>query len=303
MSFLDTFCEMIVILAAMAVGFLANRLEILGGNADAKLSKLILNITLPAMTIGSVASGSSLPEIREILSVLRIAVIFYGLELVFVLLVPRLLKGKKGEQGVWKFVLMFPNVGFVGFPVAVALFGQEALFYAVILTLPFGVLSSMLAPVFLGSTGKFRWKLLATPCVIAAVIALILSLTKIPLPPIVGETFSFIGNITVPLSLLVVGSLLASLPAKQIFTSFRLWILAALRLLALPLLFWLIVSRMDFAPLVRNVALVQMAMPVATNGSMFCMEYGGDKEAMAQTTLLTTAASILTIPLIAAAFF
>lgn len=41
-------------------------------------------------------------------------------------------------------------------------------------------------------------------------------------------------------------------------------------------------------------------MPVAVNGSMLCLEYGGDKECMAQATLLTTAASILTIPLVAA---
>ena len=50
----------------------------------------------------------------------------------------------------------------------------------------------------------------------------------------IGECLDFVGDITVPLSLLVVGSLLAGLPAKQVFSSPRLWILSALRLLALP---------------------------------------------------------------------
>jgi hypothetical protein len=48
-----------------------------------------------------------------------------------------------------------------------------------------------------------------------------------------------------------------------------------------------------------GITVVEMAMPVAVNGSMLCLEYGGDKECMAQATLLTTVASIVTIPLIA----
>ena len=53
--------------------------------------------------------------------------------------------------------------------------------------------------------------------------------------------------------------------------------------------------------LVLGIAVIQMSMPVAVNGSMLCMEYGGDQSCMAQITLVSTAASIVTIPLLAAA--
>ena len=50
---------------------------------------------------------------------------------------------------------------------------------------------------------------------------------------------------------------------------------------------------------VLGIAVSQMAMPVAVNGTLLSMEYGGDTECMAQITFLTTAASILTIPIVA----
>ena len=45
--------------------------------------------------------------------------------------------------------MAFPNVGFIGYPVAVALFGPEALFYAVILVLPFNLMAFTLGPLML----------------------------------------------------------------------------------------------------------------------------------------------------------
>ena len=48
-----------------------------------------------------------------------------------------------------------------------------------------------------------------------------------------------------------------------------------------------------------QVAVIQMAMPVAANGTMLCLEYGGDKHCMAQATFLTTLLAMVTVPLLA----
>ena len=76
-----------------------------------------------------------------------------------------------------------------------------------------------------------------------------------------------------------------------------------MRLLVLPVVLCLILRRMGTDPLVLGVAVTQMAMPAAMNGSLLCMEYGGDAECMAQVTLVSTLASILTIPILAALLF
>ncbi len=301
MNFLDVFGEMLVILFCMAAGFLSHKLGYLGGGTDRGLSKLILNVTMPCLIIGSVATGDTLPEAGEILTVLKVAAVYYGLGLLSAAFVPKLLGGTDKQQGVWRYTLVFSNMAFIGYPVSVALFGPEALFYAVILVMPFNLLSYSLGPLMLAGQAKFRWQQLTSPCIVASVAALVVALGRIRLPAIAGECLNLVGGLTTPLSLLVVGSLLAELPFRQAFTSPRLWALMAVRLLALPAVLWLLLGWTGIGtPLVAGIAVILMAMPTAVNGSMLAMEYGGDTECMAQSIFLTTLMSIVTIPVLAA---
>lgn len=300
MSFFDTLCEMLVLLFAIVLGYGANRMGIMGGEMDQKVSKLLLTFTLPSMILAAVVTGDALPGLAEVLSILKVALVFYLLEAVFMLAVPRFLGGTPAQKGVWRYALMFPNVGFIGYPVAVALFGQEALFYAVVLALPFNLMSFALGPLLLAGAKRFKLRQVFSPCVVASLLALILALSGLRPPVLLGEMLDFVGGITVPLSLLLVGSLLAGLPAGQVFASPKLWILSVLRLLVLPAVLCLILRGLGIGYMVLGVAVTQMAMPVAVNGSMLSMEYGGDTQCMAQVTFLSTLASIITIPVVAA---
>lgn len=300
MSFFDTLSEMLVILFAMALGYLAHRLGYLNGEVDRKLCKLLLNITMPAMIVASVVNGESMPGVGTILSILGVSAVFYLVEFAFVLAAPKFLGGTPAQKGVWRYALTFPNVAFIGYPVAVALFGSEALFYAVILVMPFNLLSYTLGPLMLAGAARFQWKQMLSPCVVAAVVALALALTGIRPVSLVGEMLGFVGDITVPLSLVIIGSLLADLPARQVLSSPRIWVLTALRLLVLPTLLLVILRALGIESMVLGIAVTQMAMPVAINGTMLSMEYGGDTDSMAQATFLSTLGSIVTIPVIAA---
>ena len=80
MNFWDVFGEMLVILFAIAAGYGANRLGYLGGKIDQKVSKLLLNITMPAMIVAAVITGEELPGLGTILSILEVGVVFYLLK-------------------------------------------------------------------------------------------------------------------------------------------------------------------------------------------------------------------------------
>lgn len=290
---------MVVILVTMAAGYGSNRLGYLTGETNGRISKLILNVTLPCMILSTVLTGSVLPAFSEIMSVLKVTAIFYIMEGVLMLFVPKLVGGTAGEKGVWRFALAFPNVGFIGYPVNVALFGPEALFYAVIVALPFNVLSFTTGPLMLVGWKKIQWKKLISPCSIAAVLGLLIALTRIRLPAIIGECVQFVGDVTVPLSLILMGSLLAGLPVRRVFGSVRLWVMSALRLVVMPALLCLILRNFDLPYIVMGVAVMQMAMPVAVNGTMLSMEHGGDTACIAQATFIMTLLSVVTIPLVA----
>lgn len=302
MSFFSVFGKMMEILVTMLAGILCHKLGYLGGEIDQKLSKLILNITMPAMIVGAVINSDSMGGLAEILEILKVSVIFYGLAFLFVAVVPRFLGGTPAQKGVWRYSLSFSNVGFIGYPVAVALYGPGALFYAAILALPFNVMSFSLGPLMLAGRSRFKWRYLFSPCVVASLIALACALFGFRPPTAIGEMAEFLGSATVPLSLLVLGSLLAGLPAKQVLTSPRIWVLTVLRLIVMPVILFYCLKPMGLIPEILGIAVTQMAMPVAVNGTLLSIEYGGDTEAMAQVTFLSTVASMVTIPLIATIF-
>lgn len=300
MNFWDVFGQMLVILTAIAAGFLASHLGFLNAEADQRLSRTVLNITNPCMIVGAVATGSALPETSVILRILLVALVFYVVEFAAVLALPHLVGGTPAQKGVWRFVLAFPNVGFIGYPVAVALFGEEALFYAVVLTIPFNLLSFTLGPLMLGGELRFSWKQFLTPCIVASVISLAVALTHTQIPAQIGEMLDMVGDVTVPLALMLVGSELAKLPLRQMLGGPRVWAVVIIRLLALPVLFsGVLLLLMDLPEMLYGVAVSQMAMPVAVTGTLMCATYGGDQRSMAQVTFLTTVMSIVTIPILA----
>ena len=302
MNFMDTFNEMVVILFAVGIGYLAHRLGYLGGEINQKLSKLILNITTPALILSSMANEENLPSVGEVLSILFVAVVFYAMEFVFALIVPKLVGGTPKEIGVWRFLLCFPTVGFIGYPLVEAIFGHTGLFYAVILVMPFNLLNYSLGPLMLSGKIRFHWKQLLSPCILMALLTLILTLAGIHVPPMIGAMAEIVGDVNIPLSLLVLGSMLAGMSARKVLTSVRMWILSAVRLLAMPAALGVVLHLMGTDPLVLGVAVAQMAMPVAVNGTMLCLEFDGDVEAMAQVTFMTTVLSIVTIPLAVSLF-
>lgn len=298
MDFFAILQRMLVILFAVAAGFVCRKLNFLGGETDQKISKLLLNLTMPCMILAAVINGETLPEASVVLGIFKVSVVFYGLEFLFAFLIPRFLPGTPGQKGVWRFALAFPNVGFIGYPVAVALFGEESLFYAVLLVMPFNLLSFTLGPLLLTGAKRFSLRKMFSPTVVASLLSLVMALARIRPPAFTGELLAFLGDITVPLSLLFTGSILAGL--EHMTPSPKLILLSVVRLLILPVVLCPILRMMGTDSLILGIAVTQMAMPVAVNGSLLCMEHGGDAESMAQLTLISTAASMITIPVVAA---
>ena len=300
MNFFASLSNMSVVLVGIAVGYLAHKLGILGGETDRKLTKLLLTITLPAMTLGAVATSEELPDVSTLLGILEAAVAFYVISFLLAIFVPRLLGGTPLQRSVWRFALCFPNVGFIGIPVCTAFLGEEAMIYAVILTLPFNVISYTLGPLMLtGGFQDFSLRKMLNPAVVSSALALVMTLLRVRPPHLVGECLNFVGDITVPMSLVIIGSLLAETSVREVLGSPRLWAMTVLRLAVLPVLLALALRPLHLGAMAVNVAVLQMAMPVAANGSMLAMEYGGDVQCMAKVTFLTTLCSLLTVPVLA----
>lgn len=310
MDFLPIFTKMVELFLIIIIGYVSTKLGVITKEIKAGLAKLILNIAIPCTIISSVANSEHIPSGKQIITLLLVSGSSY-IVLFILSKITALIMGARGiQKGAVEFGIMFSNVGFIGFPVTQAIFGTEALLYTTMFNMPFNLLCyslgvSMLNGKNLTETNKeINWKhtmkLIFTPAMVSSLVAVIMALTKFQGPAMIGDTLEMVGNITTPGALLVIGSSLSEIPVKAMFNNVRAYVFTLMSVVVTPLVMYCIYRPFTASdPMLLGVCVIISAMPVATAGTMLCVEYGGDERFMAQITFLTTLASVVTIPLMA----
>lgn len=298
---------MLTLFAIVIIGYVAGKLGYLGGDFDRQLSRLVINITCPALILSSAMTGD-LPDRRFILPLLLISVITYIALTVAAFLLPRYITKREDDRGPIGFALMFGNVGFMGYPVVASIFGHEAIFYAAVLNVVNTFTVFTIGTILI--TGKsevegkrFEKKVLySTPMLAAYLTMLIVALEINNIPGFISQSLTMIGNITVPAALLIVGSSMSQLPIRSLLGNTSVYLTTVLRLVLLPLAVYYLTSLLGFSQLVVNINTVVIAMPVATYGTILCLKYNKDTTFISEVTFITTLLSMISIPLLTMLF-
>jgi predicted permease len=294
---------MMTLFAIVIVGYMAGKLGYLGGDFDRQLSRLVINITCPALILSSAMAGE-LPDRHLILPLLLISVITYIILTGAAFLLPRYLTKKKDDEGPIGFALMFGNVGFMGYPVVASIFGHEAVFYAAVLNVVNTFAVFTIGTILI--TGKsevegkhFQKKVLySTPMIAAYLTMAIVALEIDNIPEVISQPLTMLGNITVPAALLIIGSSMSNLPLRSLLGNSSVYATTLMRLVMVPLTMYYLCRALGFSETVVNINTVVIAMPVATYGTILCLRHEKDASLMTEVTFITTLCSMLTIPLL-----
>ena len=291
---------MITLFAIVVVGYAAGKLGYMGGTFDKRLSKVVIDITCPALILSSAMTGQ-LPDRRFILPLLLISVITYVVLTGVAYLLPRYLTRRQADEGVIGFALMFGNVGFMGYPVVASIFGHEAIFYAAVLnvvnTFAVFTIGTILITGKSVEGRKFQKKVLySTPMLAAYVTMAIVALRIEGIPAFISQPLTMIGNITVPAALLIVGSSMSHLSPRAMLGDATVYATTLFRLALLPIAIHYLCRTLGFSEFVVNINTIVIAMPVATYGTILCLRHGKDTTLITEVTFITTLLSMLTIP-------
>ena len=237
---------MLTLFAIVVVGYIAGKLGYMGETFDKRLSKVVIDITCPALILSSAMTGE-LPDRRYILPLLGISVLTYALLTGVALLLPRFLTKKKDDEGVIGFAMMFGNVGFMGYPIVASIFGHEAVFYAAVLNvvntftvftigtmLVVGKNQSTVEEKEMSRKKMLRKVLYSTPMLSAYLTMLIVALEIKDIPEFISQPLTMIGNITVPAALLIIGSSMSQLPLRALLGNGTIYATTLMRLAILP---------------------------------------------------------------------
>ena len=299
---------MLTLFALVVVGYVAGKLGYLGGDFDRQLSRLVINITCPALILSSAMTGE-LPDRQFILPLLLISVITYILLAGAAFLFPRYLTKNKADEGPIGFALMFGNVGFMGYPVVASIFGHEAVFYAAVLNVVNTFAVFTIGTVLITGRGEVEQKrfekkvLYSTPMLAAYLTMAIVALRIDNIPAAISQPLTMLGNITVPAALLIIGSSMSNLSLRTMLGNRTVYATSLMRLAILPVVVHFLMRMLGFSDFVVNINTLVIAMPVATYGTILCLKYEKDTTTMTEVTFITTLLSMISIPLLVMLLF
>lgn len=299
---------MLTLFALVVVGYVAGKLGYLGGDFDRQLSRLVINITCPALILSSAMTGE-LPDRQFILPLLLISVITYILLAGAAFLFPRYLTKNKADEGALGFALMFGNVGFMGYPVVASIFGHEAVFYAAVLNVVNTFAVFTIGTVLITGRGEVEQKrfekkvLYSTPMLAAYLTMAIVALRIDNIPVAISQPLTMLGNITVPAALLIIGSSMSNLSLRTMLGNSTVYATSLMRLAILPVAVHFLMRMLGFSDFVVNINTLVIAMPVATYGTILCLKYEKDTTTMTEVTFITTLLSMVSIPLLVMLLF
>lgn len=298
--------QLIKFFIIMGVGYFLYKKGLMDSDFNKKLTNIIIRVTMPCLIVSSVFGVSEDRNYSKVLFVFLVAIIMY-ISLTFLgMLVANIIGLKKEDKGLYTFMTIFGNTGFLGFPLVEAVLGKEAVFYTSIFNMIFNLfiftvgIKAINYPNETGSEDKKSRivKLLTHPGIIGALLAIVIYFSNIQIPDILSSTITTMGSVTSPVAMLLMGASLAKIPVNRLFNDVKIYIFTIIKMIAIPVLTGLLINMFIKDELIACVTLIMSAVPVANNSVMFAIEYNKDEETAAKNVFISTLFSIISIPVV-----
>ena len=301
--------------AVVALGLVMMRSGLLPAGAPQVLNAFAFWVALPALVLGAIASQplATVFEPRFFAGML----ISGGVVFAAVWIASRRCRPSNlgatgdtaGDAAVHAITATVSNLGYLGLPLTLVLFGPRAagpmamaILAEVAVLLSLGMVLAGRRPAA-GSTRASRiqavWRsVLTNPVLWAIAIGLLFSARAVPLPGLVQRLVDFVGPAAGPAALFALGGLMVTWPSRA--TGARALALAAAKLALYPALAWLVLSQVfGLEPFWVQVGTLIAALPPAATSLTVAQREGADVEGVAASIVVATALACITWPLLA----
>lgn len=306
MNFFDIFNQVLVLFILILVGYIVTKKGMLSPHGTRDLSILVLYVTLPAMIIRSMQFDFSPELLLSSGKMAMIAGFVYAFAIFLSYALTHILGFKGKQRDVLQAAMIFPNVGFMGYPVVNAIYGAEGVFFASLFNIPFDIVMWTVGIHLMrrhGDSKETTYKnplfIFLNPGTIAVTIGFILFAFSIKLPGPIDSTLAYLASATTPVAMITVGSILSRTEVYSIFKNSSLLITAFIKMILIPAVLYFALRLFNMQGYFLAIPVLITAMPVAANVAIFAVKYENDSNTASQAVFLTTLMSVLTIPIIA----
>ena len=294
--------QMIQLFIMIAVGYGLGKIKLLNCDFQNQLTKFVLNLTMPCMIIASVLSSQTVSlALSDILISTCILVIILP---IFAYTCSSFLP-LGNHKNLYMFMMMYPNVGFMGFPIMQAIFGNQSILNTAIINMAFNISLFTLGIFVMKNNSErpqFQFRNLLSPGIISSILAILIYLLEFNIPSIISQPLILIGNMTTPLAMIIIGASLTIYPLKSIFNDYKVYIYTLFIDLFIPILFYPMISYFINDSMIQGITFIILAMPVANGAVLFAKTYQQDEFLAAKTVFMSTLLGVITIPILVYVF-
>jgi len=286
------------------VGYILMKLRVVPENSGAVLSKLENNLFTPASILSTFITGFTVASLSSAWQFVLLGTVVTAIGIPVALFVARLVTRDSYIRKIYTYGLAFSNFGFMGNAVVQNVYGDTVYMKYLIFVIPFWVaiygwgVPALLMPGGEDVSVKQRMKNILNPMLIATVLGMIIGISGIPVPGFINRAISTLGACMSPLAMILTGMAIAKIDIKESFKNGKAYIISAVRLIALPLVFIALLYPIPMAYELKLCAVCAVSMPLGLSTIVVPGGYGLDTRVASGMTMISHLLSCITIPLI-----
>lgn len=307
---IDAYLNIFVIFFLIFIGYWLSYKQWFNDQTADVFSKLVLNLALPFSMFLNMTEKFSKAEFLHLFQGMLIPVLSIGITFIISLFYSKLTHVQIGRKGIFSTMFTCSNTIFIGLPINLAIFGEVSvpyvLLYYIINTTFFWTIgiymiakdSSIYEEAHVTFHPVTALKKILSPAILGFVIGLIWMLLEIPRPVFLITFSSYLGDLTTPLSMFVIGMIVYQIGIKNLHLNQDIVGVLLGRYLISPLIVWLLGQMIKIPEMMLHVFIVQSAMPIQNSVPILARNYQADEEFAASSLGYSILGYLFYIPLL-----
>lgn len=304
--FLRSISGILVILGMILVGFVIGEKGWFDDKSRGLLAKLVTQVALPCYMLYTITQRFTAADLLKMLPALQFPALSMVVLLGIATGVARIFAVRQDRRGLFISMFFNSNTIFVGLPINQALFGDASIPYVLIYYMCNTTFFWTLGTYLIQRDGegeaqfdiRISLKKVFSPPLMGFLLGLVLVILHIKLPAFLASDLQYLGNLTTPLSMIFIGLSVSNAGLKQLTLKKDQFLILLGRFVVAPLLMATIVYWVPLPSLMKQVFIIQSAMPVMTNAPVVARLYGADSDYAAVMVTETTLATMVVIPIL-----
>lgn len=290
--------QIVLMFIYMMIGFLLYKKKFVTKQGSKELGLILLYVILPVVIVKAYLVTFS----AELLRGLALSFAASLLVLLLSMLLSRIVF--RSKYPIEQFSSAFSNAGFIGIPLVEMTFNDSmAVFYVSSFVALLNILQWTYGIVVMtGKRDSIAPKMITTnPIVISFIVGIILFFLPVELPEVLNSAVAAVSSMNAPVAMIILGTYLAQMKLRELFTDRMVYLCAVMRLIVIPLATAAVLALIPGNEMLKMSVLIVAATPVGSNVAIFAQMEDMDYTQAVKDICLSTLLCIVTIPLVVSA--